>query len=233
MISTAPASSRYWRRSIRRDGSCSARAAFSAGMPKASQPIGCSTLKPARALIAGDDVAHRIIADVAHMDAAGRIGKHLEDVIFRPRSSLPVRKVPPSSQISAIWVRLRGRCSAVRPCYQILVHRSGGRLARFPARWRNSSGQRGNRANSLMLGVFRRKSAGTFSGTRPVQHYWPDGSMICEDAGEGGVAEENVQPQQSAVGRLAEIRGRIARRTGCWPWAGLGHARLRLQDLRG
>jgi pyridoxal phosphate enzyme (YggS family) len=35
--------------------------------------------------------------------------------------------------------------------------------------------------------------------------------MICEDAGEGGVAEENVQPQQGAVGRLAEIRGRIAR----------------------
>src|SRR5205085_7110337 len=30
--------------------------------------------------IAGDDVAHRIVADVPHVDAPRRIGKHLEDV---------------------------------------------------------------------------------------------------------------------------------------------------------
>ena len=33
-------------------------------------------VEAARALIAGDHIAHRIIADVAHVDAAGRIGKH-------------------------------------------------------------------------------------------------------------------------------------------------------------
>ncbi len=35
--------------------------------------------------------------------------------------------------------------------------------------------------------------------------------MICEDAGEGGVAGENVEPQQGAVTRLGEIRDRIGR----------------------
>ncbi|QAY95164.1 YggS family pyridoxal phosphate-dependent enzyme [Methylovirgula ligni] len=35
--------------------------------------------------------------------------------------------------------------------------------------------------------------------------------MICEDAGEGGVAGENVEPQQGAVTRLGEIRDRMGR----------------------
>ena len=34
--------------------------------------------------IAGNNVAHRVVADVAHMDAPRRIGEHLEDVIARP-----------------------------------------------------------------------------------------------------------------------------------------------------
>ena len=38
-----------------------------------------------RPLVARDHVAHRIIAHMAHMDAARRIGKHLQHVIFRPR----------------------------------------------------------------------------------------------------------------------------------------------------
>ncbi len=35
------------------------------------------------ALIAGDDIAHRIVAHMAHMDAPRRIREHLQDVIFR------------------------------------------------------------------------------------------------------------------------------------------------------
>ena len=64
---------------------CSACAAFSAGRPNASQPIGWSTLKPARALIARHHVAHGVVAHMAHMDAPRRIGEHLEHVIFRAR----------------------------------------------------------------------------------------------------------------------------------------------------
>ena len=37
------------------------------------------------ALVAGDDIAHRIVADMAHVDAARRIGKHLEHVVFFAR----------------------------------------------------------------------------------------------------------------------------------------------------
>ena len=34
------------------------------------------------ALIAGDDVAHRVIARMANMDASRWIGKHLKDIVF-------------------------------------------------------------------------------------------------------------------------------------------------------
>ena len=37
----------------------------------------------AGAPVAGDHVAHGVVAHVTHMNAAGRIGKHLEDVVFR------------------------------------------------------------------------------------------------------------------------------------------------------
>ncbi|MNR62969.1 hypothetical protein D3C85_1851300 [compost metagenome] len=37
------------------------------------------------ALVAGDDVADRVVAHVAHVDAPGRIGEHLEHVIFFAR----------------------------------------------------------------------------------------------------------------------------------------------------
>ena len=37
------------------------------------------------ALVAGHHVAHRIIADVTHMDAARRIGEHFKHIIFRAR----------------------------------------------------------------------------------------------------------------------------------------------------
>ena len=33
----------------------------------------------------GDDVAHRVVADMAHVDAPRGIGEHLEHVVFRPR----------------------------------------------------------------------------------------------------------------------------------------------------
>ena len=46
-------------------------------------------VESARALIAGDHVPHRIIADMAHVDAAGRIGKHFQHVIFFARILVP------------------------------------------------------------------------------------------------------------------------------------------------
>ena len=92
-------------------------AAFSAGMPKASQPIGCSTLKPRRALVARHHVAHRVVAHVAHVDAPRRIGEHLQHVVFRPRVVVArgedVRARPRSS---ASGPRPRGRCSG-RICF--------------------------------------------------------------------------------------------------------------------
>ncbi len=39
-----------------------------------------------RALIARDDVAHRVVAHVADMQLARRVGEHLEDIVFRARA---------------------------------------------------------------------------------------------------------------------------------------------------
>ena len=52
----------------------------------------------ARAPESGDDVAHRIVAHMAHMDAPRRIGKHLEHVIFGPRIVVAVVKTSASAQ---------------------------------------------------------------------------------------------------------------------------------------
>ena len=41
-------------------------------------------VEAARALVARDHVAHRVVADVAHVNPARRIGKHFQHVIFRP-----------------------------------------------------------------------------------------------------------------------------------------------------
>ena len=83
--SSAPAS---WRCSGRsRPPACTpfSIAAFSAGMPKASQPIGMQHVEAARQLVAGDHVAHRVVAHVPHVDAPRRIGEHLQHVVLRPR----------------------------------------------------------------------------------------------------------------------------------------------------
>ena len=39
-------------------------------------------------LVASHNVAHRVVADMAHMDASRRIGEHLEDVVFLARISV-------------------------------------------------------------------------------------------------------------------------------------------------
>ncbi len=41
-------------------------------------------IEPHRALVAGDHVAHGVIAHVAHMDAPRRIGEHFQHIVFRP-----------------------------------------------------------------------------------------------------------------------------------------------------
>ena len=35
--------------------------------------------------VAGDDIAHGVVAHMAHMDAPGRIGEHLQHIVFRAR----------------------------------------------------------------------------------------------------------------------------------------------------
>ena len=42
-------------------------------------------VEPPGALVACDHVPHRVVADMAHMDAPGGVGEHLEDVVFRAR----------------------------------------------------------------------------------------------------------------------------------------------------
>ena len=41
-------------------------------------------IKPLRPLVARKHVAHRIVADMPHMDAPGRVREHLQYVAFRP-----------------------------------------------------------------------------------------------------------------------------------------------------
>ena len=43
---------------------------------------GVQDVKPARPFIARHHITHGIVAYMAHMDASGRIGKHLQDVVF-------------------------------------------------------------------------------------------------------------------------------------------------------
>ena len=60
----------------------------SAGRPKASQPIGCRTLKPAHPLVAANDIGRRISLRMADVQAgAAGIGKHVEDVELGPDGS--------------------------------------------------------------------------------------------------------------------------------------------------
>src|SRR5579872_5761976 len=51
-------------------------------------------IEAAGALIASDDVAHRVIADMAHMNAPRRIGEHFEDIIVGTRVVVPGRERP-------------------------------------------------------------------------------------------------------------------------------------------
>ena len=56
----------------------------SAGRPKASQPIGCRTLKPRMRLVAGEDVGGGVALGMADVQAgAAGIGEHVEDVELR------------------------------------------------------------------------------------------------------------------------------------------------------
>ena len=41
-------------------------------------------VEAARPLVAGHDVAHRVVADMAHVDAPGGIGEHLKNIVFGP-----------------------------------------------------------------------------------------------------------------------------------------------------
>ena len=73
--------------------------------------------EPLRALVAGHNVAHRIVADVAHVDPPRRIGEHLEHVVFRPLvapgdegAGLVPRLLP--ARFAVGWIIGHGRTSA-------------------------------------------------------------------------------------------------------------------------
>ena len=55
-------------------------AAFSAGRPKASHPIGLSAARPCIRKIAIERVAEDVVPAVADMEVAGRIRKHVQHV---------------------------------------------------------------------------------------------------------------------------------------------------------
>lgn len=77
----------------------------------------------------GNDIAHGIIADMAHMYAARRIGEHLEDVVFGPREIFPGLKTPGFGPI------------ALPARFGIAVIVALGRQARAPWDWlRDRSG---------------------------------------------------------------------------------------------
>ena len=65
------------------------------------------------ALVACDDVAHGVVADMAHMDAPRRIGEHLEHVVALAAGRRWASRRWLARPISpAIGARLRGHCSA-------------------------------------------------------------------------------------------------------------------------
>ena len=82
--SAARASPRCCRRSIASDAPCSAGGVLrrhAEGVPAHRM----QDVVAARALIAGEHVAHRVVPHVAHVDAPGRVGEHLQHVVFRAR----------------------------------------------------------------------------------------------------------------------------------------------------
>jgi uncharacterized pyridoxal phosphate-containing UPF0001 family protein len=58
-------------------------------------------VEAAGALVARDDVAHRVVAHVAHVDAPRRIGEHFEHVVLSARIVVPVAGlmcIPPADE---------------------------------------------------------------------------------------------------------------------------------------
>ena len=69
---------------------------------------GMQNVESPRAHEAGDDVAHRIIAHMPHVDAPRRIGEHLQHIIFgMVWDSARPRKPAPRPRPCAIWARRR------------------------------------------------------------------------------------------------------------------------------
>ena len=61
-------------------------AAFSAGSPNESKPIGRSTVVAVAPAEMRDDVAERVVEDVPHVQLPGRVRQHLEHVEVRSAS---------------------------------------------------------------------------------------------------------------------------------------------------
>ena len=55
------------------------------GQPEGVPAHRVQHVEAAGALVAGDHVAHRVVADVAHVDPPRRVGEHLQHVVFRAR----------------------------------------------------------------------------------------------------------------------------------------------------
>ncbi len=81
-----------------------------------------------RALVARDHVAHRVVAHVPDMELAGRVGKHLQHVVFRPRRiGLDRERAAARPRSTATSLRSLSRCSAAAACPCRSCERDRGR----------------------------------------------------------------------------------------------------------
>ena len=78
---------------------------------------------------AGDDIAHGVVAHMAHMDAPRRIGEHLQHIAFgfvgmaRAWRTGRARPIPPASAFPIPW-RCSAPCAGPQPCWPRVARRS-------------------------------------------------------------------------------------------------------------
>ena len=54
------------------------------GQAEGVPPHRMEDVEALRPPVAGDNITHRVVADMPYMELAGRVGKHFEDIVFRP-----------------------------------------------------------------------------------------------------------------------------------------------------
>ncbi len=125
--STAPSSRRCSGRSMRPDAPCCPARRFRPACRKRPSPSDAGRCSRGR-VCNGDDVAHGVVAHVAHVNAPGRIGEHLKDIVLVPRIVVlgqgrrSLRSILPAS-----GARHRGGCNVRWPFRRISENHGVGR----------------------------------------------------------------------------------------------------------